>query len=305
MQTVGVGAQQAGGDNFKASLWLLASATLFTASMVLVKTLGDRLSPFQIAFFRLSISLIVISPFLIRAGRAAGGVHTSVPFLQIGRGVMGTLATILGFYAVVHLPLADAQAISFARTLFVVPLAALILSETIGLRRWMAVLIGFVGVLIMLRPGGDAFSVSIGSAAALGHAFFVGFATVLVRLASRYDKPVTLMFYTGIVGTLVSAVPAYFVWVQPTGYELLLLLCMGSLAAAAHNCFIRAYAIGEASAIAPLDYTRLILAAIAGLIFFDQFPDLVSWLGAFIIAASSIYIVRREAKLGRGAPPTP
>lgn len=303
MNTVGDLAHQASGQNVKAALWLLASATLFTASMVLVKFLGDRLNPFQIAFFRLAISLIVISPFLIRAGKKAGGIRTSVPFLQLSRGILGTIATILGFYAVVNLPLADAQAISFARTLFVVPLAALILSETIGIRRWMAVLIGFVGVVIMLRPGGEAFTMSVGAASALGHAFFVGFATVLVRLASRYDKPVTLMFYTGIVGTCVSAVPAYFVWVQPTLHEFLLLMCMGGLAAAAHNCFIRAYAIGEASAIAPLDYTRLIFAAIAGFIFFDQFPDLMSWAGAFIIAASTIYIIRREAQLGRRAPP--
>lgn len=297
------GQQSAGSDNVRAALWLFASATLFTLSTVLIKMLGERLSPFQIAFFRLALSLVIIAPFLIRAGRAPGGIKTSVPFLQIARGIFGSLATIAGFYAVIHLPLADAQAISFARTLFVVPLAALVLAETVGPRRWLAVFIGFAGVLIMLRPGGTAFGLSLGSISAISHAFFVGVATILVRVASRYDRPVTLMFYTGVIGSIVSAVPAYFVWQTPTTEEFLLLLLMGVLAAAAHNCFIRAYAIGEASAIAPLDYTRLLLAALAGYVVFDQFPDLYSWIGALIIAGSAIYIVRREAQLGRQGPP--
>lgn len=283
-------------DNVRAALWLLASGVLFTLTSVLVKQLGDRLDPFQITLFRLLVSLVLIAPFLIRAGRQAGGIQTSVPGLQILRGLVGTSAMMLGFYAIVKLPLAEAQAISFTRTLFLVPLAAFLLSEAVGVRRWVAVLIGFIGVLIILRPG-SGLTFSLGALAGLGHAFLVAVATILVSIVSRHDRPVTLMFYTGLVGTLFAAIPAVMVWTNPTVEEYGMLFLMGVFAAAAHNCFIRAYAIGEASAIAPFDYIRLVLAGVAGYVVFDTIPDRYSWLGAIIIILSAFYIIRREAQL--------
>ena len=285
-------------DNVRAALWLLASGVLFTLTSVMVKQLGDSLDPFQITLFRLLVSLVLIAPFLIRAGRQAGGIHTSVPGLQVLRGIVGTSAMMLGFYAIVNLPLAEAQAISFTRTLFLVPLAAFLLSEAVGVRRWVAVLIGFVGVLIILRPG-SGLTFSLGALAGLGHAFLVAVATILVSIVSRHDRPVTLMFYTGLVGTLFAAIPAILVWTNPTLEEYGMLFLMGIFAAAAHNCFIRAYAIGEASAIAPFDYIRLVLAGVAGYLVFDTIPDRYSWLGAGVIISSAFYIIRREAQIAK------
>jgi len=295
---------QSAPDNYTGALWLLASAILFSAASIMVKFLGAQFDAVQISFFRLVISLIIIAPFLLRAGAASGGIKTDVPMLQILRGIVGTLAMIFGFYAIVYLPLADAQAISFSRTLFLVPLAVIFLSEAVGTRRWVAVIIGFIGVLIMLRPG-TGLIFTLGAASALAHAFFVAFATILVRIVSRHDKPVTLMFYTALIGIPVTGIPSYFVWVQPTAYELLQLLVMGLFAAGAHNCFIRAYAVGEASAIAPVDYTRLIIAAIAGYLIFGTVPDVYTGIGAIIIMSAAFYIIRREASHGKtivGAP---
>ena len=206
----------------------------------------------------------------------------------------------LGFYAIVALPLADAQAISFSRNLFLVPLAAFILSEAVGPRRAIAACVGFVGVLIMLRPNmgaGDAgMLLSLGAAAALGHAFLVALATVLVNIASRYDGSVTLMFYTNTVSVTLIAIPTFFVWQTPNMSELMMLVAMGILATASHNCFIRAFALGEASVIAPVDYARLIFAALAGFVVFSTVPDIYTITGALIIVASSFYILRREAQ---------
>lgn len=280
-----------------AALWLLLSGIFFTATSIAVKMLGQSLHAFEIAFFRMVVSMLVILPFLIRAGGSAGGIKTEVPLLQFCRGVTGSLAMLAGFYAIVHLPLADAQAISFSRTLFVVPLAALILFEKVGPRRWLAVLFGFLGVMIILRPG-QGFEFSLGTGAALAHAFLVAIATIMVSLVSRYDRPVTLMFYSNIVGLVVTGIPTAYVWQMPTLEQWGWLLIMGLFAAAAHNCFIRAYAQGEASAIAPIDYLRLFWAALAGYFLFDTIPDRYAIIGAAVITATTLYIIRREAQLG-------
>ena len=280
-------------NNARAALWLLASAVLFTVMSVLVKILGENLHTFQISLFRMLVSLVVILPFLMRAEGL--GIRTRIPALQFTRGTIGSLAMILGFYAIVNMPLADAQAISFSRILFVVPLAVFLLRESVGLHRIVAALVGFGGVLVMLRPGGD-FSFGLPAAAALGHAFLVALASILVAIASRYDKPVTLMFYTGVVGTAFAAPLAWVYWTTPTSAEWGLLIAMGVAGTAAHNCFIRAYAMGEASAIAPVDYTRLVLAGAAGYLLFASVPDGYTLIGAAIIVASTFYIMRREAR---------
>ena len=302
-------------NNRRAALWLLASAIMFTFTGVLVKTLGETLHPFEISLFRGLVALAVILPIFARTGGIGAGMKTQIPLLQMMRGVVGSLAMFLGFYAIVALPLADAQAISFSRNLFLVPLAAFILAEAVGPRRAIAAAIGFIGVLIMLRPGmesgGDeaAMILSLGAAAALGHAFLVALATVLVNIASRYDGPVTLMFYTNIVSVTLIAIPTIFVWQTPNMDELMMLVAMGVLATTSHNCFIRAFAMGEASVIAPVDYSRLIFAALAGWLVFASVPDIYTIVGASIIVASSFYIVRREAGLQKGegekAPPAP
>ena len=287
-------------DNRRAALWLLASATMFTFTGVLVKTLGQTLHPFEISFFRGLVALAVILPIFSRTGGILAGMRTQIPLLQITRGVVGSVAMFLGFYAIVALPLADAQAISFSRNLFLVPLAAFILSEAVGPRRAIAACVGFVGVLIMLRPNmgaGDAgMLLSLGAAAALGHAFLVALATVVVNIASRHDGSVTLMFYTNTVSVTLIAIPTFFVWQTPNMSELMMLVAMGILATASHNCFIRAFALGEASVIAPVDYARLIFAALAGFVVFSTVPDIYTITGALIIVASSFYILRREAQ---------
>ena len=297
-------------NNRRAALWLLASATMFTFPGVLVKTLGQTLHPFEISFFRGLVALAVILPIFARTGGIWAGMKTQIPVLQMTRGVVGSVAMFLGFYAIVALPLAEAQAISFSRNLFLVPLAAFILSEAVGPRRAIAACVGFVGVLIMLRPnmgGGEAgMLLSLGAAAALGHAFLVALATVLVNIASRYDGSVTLMFYTNTVSVTLIAIPTFFVWQTPNMQEFLMLVAMGILATASHNCFIRAFAMGEASVIAPVDYSRLIFAALAGFVVFSTVPDIYTIVGALIIVASSFYILRREAGAAAASgPPSP
>ena len=161
----------------------------------------------------------------------------------------------MGFYAIVNMPLADAQAIRFSSSLFVVPLAAIFLHEKVGLKRTLATLFGFLGVIVMLNPTGDY---NIASLSALGAAFAFAIAAIFVKVVSKYDEPVTLMFYSNIVSIPIMIIPALLFWITPNFEQLGLILLMAICASIAHNFFIRAYAIGEASVIAPIDYVRLL-----------------------------------------------
>lgn len=175
-----------------------------------------------------------------------------------------------------------------------VPLAVLILGEKIGFHRIIATLVGFVGVLIITRPSGN---LEIATLAALGNAGFVALAIIFVKILSRTDSTVTLLFYSGLIGTIVTAIPAALYWQWPTLTEFSLLMSMGAVGVLAHSCFIRAYAIGEATSLAPLDYTRIIFAAGAGYLIFASVPTWHTYVGAVIIAGSSLYIAYRESRL--------
>ncbi len=286
--------------NLRGSLWLLASAVIFTLVGVLTKKLGQRFDTFQIAFFRGLAGALFTLPFLVRGGVAS--FKTKQPVLQLFRTLLAATAIICNFYALVHLPLADANAISFARSLFLVPLAIIFLGETVGARRAGATIVGFIGVMIVLRPTGTiewaAFVAVIGALA-------VATAAICVKILLRTDSLLTLLFYAGAASSVILAVPAYLVWRPPDLADWFLLFALGGIAVLAQGCFIRGFAIGEATALAPIDYTRLLFAALAGYFFFFDIPDVWTWTGAAIIVGSTLYITRREAQLGKQNPPPP
>jgi drug/metabolite transporter (DMT)-like permease len=200
----------------------------------------------------------------------------------------------MGFYAIINMPLADAQAIRFSSSLFLVPLAVIFLNEKVGPRRSLATLIGFFGVIIMVKPTGEY---SLASFSALGAAFAFAFAAILVKIVSKYDKPITLMFYSNVISVPIMIIPAALYWINPNMEQLILLLIMAICASIAHNFFIRAYAIGEASVIAPIDYVRLLMGASIDFLIFGIIFGINTLLGSLIIIATTLYILRREAKI--------
>jgi drug/metabolite transporter (DMT)-like permease len=231
---------------------------------------------------------------LIKAGLSQGGIKTKVPLLQIARGTISALGIMMGFYAIVNMPLADAQAIRFSSSLFVVPLAAIFLNEKVGLKRTIAALIGFLGVIIMLNPSGNY---NVAAISALGAAIAFAGAAIFVKVVSKYDQPITLMFYSNVVSIPIMIIPAILVWVTPNFDQLVLILLMAICASIAHNFFIRAYAIGEASVIAPIDYVRLLASAAVDFLIFGIIFGINTLIGSSIIILSTLYIVRREAKI--------
>ncbi len=282
--------------NVRGGFWVIAAGLFLTIMLTVIKLLGQRIHITEILFFRQTIMVLVVTPTI--AANFPESLRTHNLPLQIARVVLATLAMLMGFTAVIHLPLADATAIAFARSLFVTIFAIAFLKEVAGPRRWTATLIGFVGVLVMLRPGGDG-AISLYGLMAVGGAAGAGLVMVIIRQLSRVDRPVTILTYQALLVGLIMVGPAIWYWTWPTFDEYLLLGLLGLASWAGQMCNIQAYRAGEASAVAVLDYIRLIFAVIAGGIVFMQWPDAITLGGAAVIIASSLYTMHREAVLGR------
>lgn len=284
--------------NTKGALWMLAACFGFTCMAVLIKLLGQRLDSFQIVFFRCAVGLLVLLPIAWRAG-GMQMLQTQVRHMHLARAAAGVTAMMCGFYAFTHLPLATATTITFSKPLFLIVLAMVFLGEVMRWRRWLATLMGFAGVIIMMRPWGGGLEPAM--LVAVAQALAVAIAVLLVKKMPASEKTLTMLLYFALISTAVSIIPATLVWRWPTGMEWLLGIGVGVLGVTAQNCVVRAYRSGEATAVAPFDYSRLLFATGLGFLVFGELPDLWTWVGAGVIIASTGYIAQREVRLGRRA----
>jgi drug/metabolite transporter (DMT)-like permease len=261
---------------------------------VVVKFLGQRLDVFQISFFRCVFGLLAVIPFLYGTNSYFLQGRVSLHILRAFVGLAGMMCS---YYAVSHLPLATATAISFTKPLFLIVLAVLFLGETVRWRRWAATAAGFVGVVIVARPGSDVFDPAM--LVALAGSFLIADVAVLVKKLSRSDRNATILFYYGGITTVIAAIPAYFVWLTPMGTEWPELIFIGASASFGQYCTLRALRVGEASAVMPFDYTRLVFAGLFGYVFFAEMPDGWTLVGVSVLVASTLYIAHREFQQGR------
>jgi len=273
----------------------LASCVLFSSMGASIKLLGTSLPSHEAAFFRSLFGMLVILPFVLRLG-AAGFATNRLP-LHASRGVTGGIAMLCGFYSVTHLPLATSAALSFTKPLFLIPLAALFLAEPVRLRRTLATAAGFLGVLVILRPGQVPFDPTL--LVALAGAMTLAVVNVQVKMLAATENPATLILYANLFATLTTCVPAMLVWRAPTLDELGLLVAIGALAAGGQSLWIRAMALVDATAITPYDYGRMVLSTGFGYWLFGELPDGWTMIGAAIIIGSTLYIAHREAQLGK------
>jgi len=281
-------------DNMRGAFWILLAALISSQMLMLVKLVGSQLPSTEVAFFRGAFGLAFIMPFVLRNGVA--GFRTKRPGLQALRGLSSSLILICGFYAIVHLPLSQMSAITFSRPLFVLVLAALFLGERIRLFRTMATLAGFIGVLIIIRPGAGMEPAALIAVLA---AVFIAVNVTLVRILTRTDKVATMVFYPALIQTIVLAIPAAAVWQTPTWEQAGLLLGVGMAGTLTQACVVRAYSYAETSAMAPFDYTRLLFATLVGYFIFEEVPDMWTGVGSAILIGATFYIARRETKLAR------
>lgn len=282
-------------DNLKGISFLMLASFVFSIMALLIKLLGQNLHITQILLVRQVGMIIMVAPAILRD--FPGSLRSERPGLQLVRLLCALVAMLCGFTAVIHLPLADATAIFFAKSFFVTILAVFFLSEAVGVYRWSAVLVGFIGVLIMLQPGTDNFSI-YGLASLAGAAGAAG-VMITLRLLSRSDSTDTILIYGSVGVGLVMILPGLYYWQQPSLTEWLLLASVGVVSYFGQKLNIFAYKHGEASLLASLDYVRLLWATLFGYLIFDQFPGGSVWLGASIVIGAAIFMIYRETQRKR------
>jgi S-adenosylmethionine uptake transporter len=224
-------------------------------------------------------------------------LRTAHPRLQLLRGTVAACSAALFIFAVSYVPLADAVAISFVAPFMVTVLGALILREPVGIRRWVAVTLGFLGALIVIRPGMGVMHPAAGLV--ILAAFFFAIRQILSRVLSDSDRTATTIVYTALVSITLLTVPMLFVWQAPSGSQWGLLLLVALLAAAAEVCVIKALELAMAVVVAPVQYTLILWGTFYGFMVFGQLPDLWTWVGTGVIVATGLYTLRREYVVSR------
>lgn len=274
---------------------MVLAVGLFAVMDALVKWLGPSYPTLQIVFFRSLFAFIPLAAFVLR-GRSLGALRTRRPLGHALRSLVGIVALSCFFYAYAHMPLANVVAIAFAAPLFVTALSVPLLGELVGVRRWSAVLVGFAGVLVMVRPDAGAFD---GLAAiALAGTVFYALAMIFVRKLSRTETSAAIVFYYSLASTLVAGAFMPFQWVTPTWLDLGLLVAVGLVGGVAQIAMTNAFRLADVSVVMPFDYTAMLWAALFGFLVWGDVPGLNIWLGAAIVMMSGLYILRREANLG-------
>ena len=292
---------------FKAIGFKLISALLFAALSALVRQLGDVTPVGQLVFFRSACAIPPVLLIYAFRGEFMEAVRTTRVFGQLGRGALSVGGMYTNFSALQRLPLADATAISFASPLITVALAAIILKERIRIYRWTAVLVGFVGVIVMLIPHLDfrqyatagALSVAtIGSLLALFAAFCNAGTVIQTRRLTQSETTSSIVFYFSLMTALAGLVSLPFAWHTPTGAELVMLIATGVFGGVGHIFLTESYRYAPASVVAPFDYSSMLWALLLGYWLFGELPTALVYIGAAIVSGAGLYVIWRERQLG-------
>lgn len=275
----------------RGGLWMISASFFFTAMGALGRHVAADIHPIEVTFFRTLFGLLFLLPWLLRGVR----LRTRRFALHATRAAVVVVALVSWFTVLTLMPLAEVMAIGFTIPLFATAGAALFLKERVGLRRWSAVLVGFVGTLIILRPG--AGMLTLPALFALGNAALIAFSSLAVKSLSRTEDADTIVFYMTGLMTVLSLPPALFVWSTPAPSAWGWLAALGLVGTLAQMSFVRAFRAADASVVLPFDYFKLLVAAIIGYVFFSEVPDLATWIGGTIIFGATLYTTQREARL--------
>jgi drug/metabolite transporter (DMT)-like permease len=277
------------------ALWMLLAACATGGIPLVVRHLSSELPSIQIGFMRFLAGSILMLPWALKVG--AGAFGTARPWFHVLRAGSGAAAMACSFTAFGLMPLANATALTFTTPLFTTMGAALFLGETVRVRRWTAVAIGFIGALIILRPG--VAQVSWPEVLMLLSAFFAAGSALCMKSLSRTESPATTVLYMSLFITILSGIPAAFVWVTPSWTAIGWGLVLGVFGTIANLAMIRSFMLADASAVMPVDFTRLIFVALFAFVLYAERPDFWVWIGAGIIFGSTLYTTHREAQLAR------
>jgi drug/metabolite transporter (DMT)-like permease len=280
-------------DSVRASSLMLASTVLFAFMIVCIRFAAREVHAFEATFFRNFFGLVFALPLLGRAGVET--LRTNRLRLYFLRCIVGVGAMLSGFWALVHLPLVQAIALSYTTPLFVTIGAAFVLGEVVRARRWSAVAVGFAGVLVILRPG--LVPLTPAAAAAIVSAGLAASAAISIKFLARTESAEAIVIYMVLIMTPLSLLAAAPVWVWPSWPTTAWLMLTGLFGTVAHWCLTHAYKLGDASALTSINFVQLPIVAVLAWWLFGEHADMWTLVGAGIICASTLYIAHREAQL--------
>ena len=258
-------------------------------------SLTGEMHPFEVAFFRVFFGFFALAPVFVRQGWAP--LRTGKLKLFALRGALNAAAMLMFFYSLSITPLATVAALGFTAPLFATLLAMLLLGEVVRLRRWTAILVGFAGALIILRPG--IVEVGFGPLLVIGSSVVWAVALMVIKVLTRTESSVTITAYASIFLSPVALVAAAPYWTWPGLEALAILAGLGILGTVAQTAMNQSFKLADASAVLPMDFSKLIWAAAIGFAMFGEVPDLWTWVGGALIFASATYIGIRESRLRR------
>jgi drug/metabolite transporter (DMT)-like permease len=285
-------------DNKSLYVTVLAiSATMFGALMASsVKYLSADLNPITICFYRCIIGLILISPFVIKKNFQV--LKSQNIKLQFSRAMINIISMICWFSAIGMMHFEKAAALGFTTPLFTTILAIIILKEKIRFHRTAALLVGFIGIIVIIRPG--YVPLEVGTSLLLLSAFTFSFVLIIIKKLSAIDSSLTIIFYHLLFSTPIFFILSLFYWQTINLNQLLIFSFMGTAGLLSHWCLAQAFRLSDTTFVMPLQFTKLIWASLIGLFIFAEQPDLLTWIGGIIIFISVVYITYREAFKKKG-----
>ncbi|MGQ8630142.1 DMT family transporter [Agrobacterium sp. DKPNP3] len=281
-------------------LYALAAFTIFAAQDGISKHLGTAYPPVFIAMLRYWAFALFV---LLIAARSAGGIRGAVmanrPWLQISRGVLLAVQIVFSIFSFAIVGLAHSHSIIASAPLIVAALSVPLLGEKVGWRRWCAIFVGFIGVLVILKPDGEGFDKTL--LITFVAAFMLALYGVLTRLGSRSDTAMTSFFYTGVAGAAALTLVGPFYWVNLAPYDWIWMLALCLTGMSGHYCLIRAFELADAASVQPFSYYQLVLVSIIGVAVYGEVvtPNMV--IGAAIVIAAGLFTIWREHVTGRKA----
>ncbi|UCH76009.1 MAG: DMT family transporter [Rhodospirillales bacterium] len=278
------------------------STVAFSTMHAIVRDVTQTLHPFEVAFFRQFLGVFVLAPWFIRYGLAP--LRTRRLGLHTARAAVNVVAMLAFYYALSLVPLAQVSALGFSVPIFTAILAMIFLGERVRLRRWAAILFGFSGVFVALAPDlQQTGTVTLGSLLVVLSSAAWAIALIFIKILGRTDSTITITTYMVLLMTPMSLIPALAVWQWPTLEMFGLLVLIGVLGTIGQLTIVQALKEGETHVVMPIDFTKLIWAAMFGFLWFHEIPTLYTWLGGAMIFAATMYITWREHQLRKASEP--
>jgi drug/metabolite transporter (DMT)-like permease len=272
---------------------MAVAAILFVAMHTVVRSMSGQLHPFEIAFFRAFFGLFVLLPFVFKDNFSI--LKTKNIKLHSLRGILNAGAMLCFFYGLSITPLAQVTALGFSAPLFATVLAVIFLGEVVRVRRWTAIIIGFLGTMIILRPG--MVDLGIGPLLIVISAAIWSVALMVIKVMTRTDSSVTISFYASIFLSPLVFFAAFPFWELPSWEQLGWMFLLAALGTFAQTLMNQSLKLADTSVVMPVDFSKMIWATLLGFVFFDEVPDFYTWVGAILIFGSTTYIAIRESRL--------